>query len=188
MCRKSSSVNAKLLAVFMAVGLLGAAVLACGLGAERPTGTPSVAQLMPDLAGYRVVEGTTLQEYIATLSEGAALLSGNPELVFLIAKIDRAAACYQDVGAVNVRVYADEAFPLSAGAIAIADENRLTDPSTLVRCVGGELMPFSTQSLNPCSKRYTLEQDDNTFHIVYAGTTEEICQVFCANLAGCTGQ
>jgi hypothetical protein len=176
------------LAVFVAAGLLGAAVLACGLGAERPTGTPPAVQLMPDLPGYQVVEGTTLQEYIATLSEGAALLAGNPELLFLIEKVDRAAACYQDVGAVNVRVYADEGFPLSAGAIAIADQKRLTDPSTLLRCVGGELMPFSTQALDPCSKRYTLAQQDNTLHIVYVGTTEEICQVFCSNLEGCTVQ
>jgi hypothetical protein len=51
-------------------------------------------------------------------------------------------------------------------------------------------MPFSTQQaqLDVCSNRYTLERDDNSFHVVYVGTTQEICQVFCGSLEGCQGQ
>jgi hypothetical protein len=178
------------MAVFVSLGLLGAAMLACEVSTASPTGTPPVVQMMPNLPGYRVVEGKTLQEYIATLSEGAALLSGNPEMAFLIEKVDRAADCYQDTGALNMRIFTDEGFPLSSGVIAIADQNRLTDPSTLLNCVGGELMPFSTQQarLDVCSNRYTLDRDDNSFHVIYVGTTQEICQAFCASLEGCIEQ
>ena len=87
-----------------------------------------------------------------------------------------------------MRIYSDEAFPLSSGAIAIADRNRLTDPATLFRCVGGEIIPFSTQpTLRPCFYKYTLQRDDNEFYIIYVGTTQEICQTFCVNLEGCSG-
>lgn len=159
---------------------------ACGLGGAKPTGTPPAVQLMPDLPGYKVVEGVAVQDYIKNLADGAALLSGNPGLLFLIEKVDGAIECYQEVGAVNMRIYSDEAFPLSSGAIAIADRNRLTDPQTLFRCVGGSVLPFAAEAaVGPCAHNYTLQRDDNEFYIIYVGTTPEICQTFCGALEGC---
>lgn len=172
----------------LVLAMLGAIVVACHPGAKA-TGTPPVVLLMPDLPGYQVIEGVAVQDYIATLAEGAALLSGNPEMLLLIEKVDRSIACYQEAGAVNVRIYSDEDAPLSSGAIVIADQNRLTDPETLLRCVGGKVVPFTKQlTLDPCSRSYTLQRDDNAFHIMYVGTTQEICQTFCAELEGCTDQ
>ncbi len=159
---------------------------ACGLGKPTPTGTPPVVQLMPDLPGYKTVEGQAIQDYIASLAEGGALLSANPQLALLIEKVDSAIACYQKAGALNAQIFVDEAFPLSSGAIAIADRNRLTDPATLFECVGGGVMPFSDQpTIQPCSHSYTLPRDDNEFYIIYVGTTQEICQTFCEHLEGC---
>jgi hypothetical protein len=144
--------------------------------------------MMPDLPGYRVIEGETIKDYIATLAEGAAILTGHPEMVLLIEKVDSVIGCYQDVGAVNTRVFSDEALPYSSGAIAIADQNRLTDPETLFRCVGGQILASSDAAeLAPCAHSYTLEQKDNAFHIIYVGSTQEICQTFCTHLDGCTG-
>ena len=172
--------------LILVLGLLGLATLACNPGSQ-PTGTPPVVQLMPDLSGYHVVEGQAIQEYILGLAEGAALITGHPELTALIARVDRVIACYQEVGAVNARIYSDESWPLSSGTIAIADRNRLTDPATLFRCLGGEVVLFSDRpALNPCSHKYTLERDDNAFYIVYVGTTQEICHDFCVNLEGCS--
>ena len=169
-------------------GLLCVSVLACSLSTPKPTGTPPVVQLMPDLPGYKVIEGRAIKDYVATLSEGAALLSGNLQMVLLIERLDGVIACYQDVGAVNMRVFSDESFPLSSGAIIIADRNRLTDPETFLQCTGGRMLPAAAQAtLDPCSHNYTLEKDGNEFDITYAGTTQEICQKFCANLDGCTG-
>jgi hypothetical protein len=164
--------------------LFGLLAFACN---PRPTGTPPVVQLMPDLLDYHVVEAQAVQEYIMNLAEGSALLAGHPELSTLVAKVDGVIACYEEVGAVNARIYSDKAFPLSSGAIAIADRNRLLDPATLFRCVGGRVVPFSSQpTLNPCSHSYTLERGDNEFYIIYVGTTQEICHDFCLNLEGCS--
>ena len=154
----------------------------------QPTTVPPVVQLMPNLHGHQVIEGREIKDYIAGLAEGAALLSGHPELAPLIAKVDSVITCYHGAGAVNARIYSDEAFPLSSGAIAIADRNRLSDPATLFRCVGGRILPLSAKpSLNPCAFSYTLGRDDNEFYIIYAGTTQEICHTFCVNLEGCSG-
>jgi hypothetical protein len=163
--------------------------VSCDWLSDQPTGTPPVVELMPDLSGYSIVEGAKVQEYIATLAEGAALLSGNPEMVPLIAKVDGTISCYQDAGALNLRIYSRQDFPLSAGAIAIADRNRLTDPAVLLRCVGGGtgLTTDDVPKLDPCGHSYTLAQDGNEFYFVYVGTTEEICQTFCSNLKGCSG-
>lgn len=144
---------------------------------------------MPDLPGYRVVEDQTVQQYIKSLAEGAALLAGNPGMLFLIEKLDRAVTCYQEAGAVNMRIFSDEASPVSSGAIAIADRNRMTDPETLFRCAGRGLVPFSSEAtVDPCAQSYTLQRDDNEFYIIYVGTTREICETFCSNLEGCAGQ
>jgi hypothetical protein len=172
----------------LAIGLLCGAALACGLTSPRTTGTPPVAQLMPDLPGFRVVEGEAIKDYVATLTEGAALLSGHPHLVLMIERVDGIIGCYQDVGAVKLRAFSDESFPLSSGVIAIADRSLLTDPATFLYCAGGRMGPASAQAtLSPCSHDYTLEKDGNEFQLFYAGTTQEICHTFCANLEGCTG-
>jgi hypothetical protein len=170
-----------------ALVLLALTASACGLGAAKPTGTPPVVQLMPDLPGYKVVEDVAVQDYIKKLADGAALLSGSPSLLFLIEKVDGVIECYQDAGAVNMRIFSDEDFPLSSGAIAITDRNRMTDPQTLFQCIGGSVLPFGAEeSVGPCAHNYTLERDDNEFYIIYVGTTQEICQTFCAALDGCS--
>ena len=173
--------------LILAIGLLGMTLSACSAGTPQPTDVPPVVQLMPDLPGYHVIEGRSVQAFILNLAEGGALLTGHPELATLVAKIDNVIACYQDVGAVKARIYSDAAFPLSSGAIAIADRDRLTDPATLLRCVGGQVLLFSDQpTLNPCSHSYTLVRGEDEFYIIYAGTTSEICHDFCVNLEGCS--
>lgn len=156
-----------------------------------PTGEPPAAAMLPQLPGYKTVEGQLLTEYIGSLSGGAALLTGHPELAAMAKVIDQVIGCYQEVGAARARVYSDEEMPLSAGAVAIADRSALLDPKNFFRCVvpvvedAGESGAMGPE-IKPCSATYILEKDGNTFYILYAGTTEEICQTFCANLEGCT--
>jgi hypothetical protein len=173
---------------FVTIWLLCGVLVGCHIVSSTPTGTPPVVQLMPDLPGYRVIEADALQDHIVALADGAALLSGNPEMVALIEKADGVITCYRNAGAINLRIFSYESFPLSAGAIAIADRNRLADPLTLFRCAGeGMVAPFSSQpTLDPCAHRYTLERDNNEFYIIFVGTTLEICQTFCENLEGCS--
>ena len=179
----------RFLSLMMLVTLLsGCDVLADLLGTA--TETPRTVEMLPDLPGYTIVEGQLLTDYLSTFSEGASLLVGQPELAALVVGVDQIIGCYQEVGAVQARVYSNEEKPLSAGAVAIADRNALLSPTNLFKCVSplGNPDDSSAQSIDfqPCSATYTLSKDDNEFYIIYVGTTEEICQVFCANLEGCT--
>jgi hypothetical protein len=150
---------------------------------------PPAGQLLPSLAGYRTVEGQLLTEYLGTISEGAALLAGHPELAASIGAVDQIITCYQRTGAIRARLYSDESEPLSAGTVAITDRDSLTDPQNLFRCL---LPPAIAQSqalaIQPCVHSYTLERDDNAFYILYAGSTAEICSAFCTALEGCGGR
>lgn len=172
--------------VYLFFGLTLAVFLSsCDIFNPSPA-EPPAAEMLPVLSGYNVVEGQQLTGYISTLSEGAALLAGQPELVAAIEAIDQVIGCYQEVGAVRARVYSNEAEPLSAGAVAIADRKALLDPLNLFNCVRpSQLLRGFAGGIEPCSASYTLEKDDNTFYIIYVGTTLEICQVFCAELEGC---
>ena len=85
----------------------------------------------------------------------------------------------------QARVYSNKENPLSAGAVAIADRNALLDPRNLLACLkpSAEAGEAGIQSfaIEPCSASYTLTRDDNEFYILYAGTTQEICQAFWPN-------
>ncbi len=170
------------------------AVLLSGCGVPPPVEPPAV-EMLPDLPGYYVIEGEVLTDYISKLSGGAALLAGQPELAAVVVIVDQIVSCYQGIGAAQARLYSNEEMPLSAGAVAIADRNALTDPVNLFKCVAPVVFDSaeagaSALEIKPCSASYTLSRDDaamlNEFYIIYAGTTEEICHAFCAQLEGCT--
>ena len=151
-----------------------------------PTGTPGrAADLLPNLPNHKIVEGQTITEYISSLAEGQALLLGNPLLVAAIEFTEGAIKCYQDIGAVAVRIYSDEAFPLSSGLVAIVDRNAITDLGNLARCLSGDKQPGAQAVVQVCAHNYTLKKDGNEFTIAYIGTTDEICQAFCSGLEGC---
>jgi len=154
---------------------------------EQPTRVPPAAEMLPDLPGYTIVEGQTLTSYISTLSGGAALLAGQPELAAMVAAVDRVISCYQQVGAARARIYSDQANPLSAGTVAIADRNALLDPVNIFKCVVPKKdSQIMTAGIQPCSATFTLSKGGNEYYILYAGTTTEICQAFCTRLEGCT--
>lgn len=154
-----------------------------------PPTVPPAQALLPTLSGYNTVEGQLLTDYISTLSEGAALLTGQPQLAATIGAVDAIVSCYQEVGAIRARLYSQQGAPLMAGTVAVADRNALLDPVNLFRCA----TPFgnNTQALitiEPCTGNYTLTRDDGVFYVLYAGTTPEMCQLFCSNLEGCTAE
>jgi hypothetical protein len=156
-------------------------------GSGGSTAQPPALTMLPNLPGYTVIEGQTLTGYIGKLSGGAALLTGQPELAATLTAVDAIIGCYQQVGAVRARVYSNQASPLSSGAVAIADQKALLDPANLFRCIAPSLRPEAQAiKIEPCKASYTLTRDGNEFYILYAGTTQDICQAFCKNLEGCT--
>ncbi|MBP6015913.1 MAG: hypothetical protein KA586_04275 [Candidatus Promineofilum sp.] len=146
------------------------------------------AQLLPDLPAYRQVEGQTLTSYIGALSEGAALLGGQPQLAVTIGVVDQAVDCYQEVGAVRARLYSHRDRPLEAGLVAIADDDRVNDPENLFRCVAPATLGLEGSDepvIEPCTAAFTLEREGHTFHVIYAGSTYSVCQDFCSSIEGC---
>ena len=167
--------------VWMTVLTLIGIVAACG-----PIGRPGgAADLLPNVPRAKIVEGKTITQYISSLTEGQALLAGNPLLVAAIEFTEGAVKCYQDIGAVAVRIYSDETFPLSSGLVAIVDRNAIANLGNLANCLSGGKQVTAQAVIEICAHTYTLKKDDNEFYIAYLGTTEEMCQAFCSGLEGC---
>jgi hypothetical protein len=178
-----------LLLVIAVAALLVLASVLLGIDRFAPEENPA-ADLLPDLSGHHMVEGEFLTDYVSKLGEGASLLAGQPELAVAIAAVDQVIGCYQEVGAVEARVYSVEDDPLSAGVVAVGDRNKLLDPENLFACVVPALpsegdLPIDQATIRPCTTSYTLERDGNEFYIIYAATTVELCQTFCDALEGC---
>ncbi|MCL4802911.1 MAG: hypothetical protein KJ046_01265 [Anaerolineae bacterium] len=150
---------------------------------------PPAARLLPDLPGYRQVEGQTITTYIGALSEGAALLAGQPQLAMTVGAIDHVVDCYQEVGGVRARVYSQATAPLHAGLVAVVDETRANDPDLLFRCVAPVALGLESTDGNiiePCTAAYTVVLEEGTFHVIYAGSAYDVCVDFCSSLEGCT--
>ncbi len=188
----------QLLKWFFASLIFAAALTACalpGLPAETPVpAEPPAAQLLPDLPGYKIIEGQTLTDYIGKTAGAETLQKESPNLAELLTKVDGVIACYQKVGAARARIYSNIEEPWSVGAIAIADRNAMLSPANLFKCAGGSggdqpqtmAQSAAAPSIEPCSATYTLPRDNNEFYILYVGVTPQICRDFCANLEGCT--
>lgn len=156
----------------------------------RAQATNSPAQsMLPDLPDYRQVEGESLTGYVGAVSEGAALLGGQPHLAAGIAAIDQALACYQDLGAFQARLYSHRQSPLSAGAVAVVDIDKLLDPQNLAVCAGpGLLTQESTAATSgpACLSTYALTTEADRFHVLVGGSTDSVCLDLCTQLSGCS--
>lgn len=159
---------------------------------RQPQGEPPAAALLPNLPGYNQLEGQTLTGYIGALAQGAALLAGQPQLALTLGAVDQIAGCYQDVGAVRIRLYSHADNPLQAGAAAVADRRELDNPENLFHCLAlvdlGLEGEQAEQFIAPCTGSYTLRRDDNEFYIAFAGTTTAMCRDLCDRLDGCQWQ
>jgi hypothetical protein len=171
--------------------ILAAAVLALYFFRSfQPGGgdTPA-ARLLPDLPAYRTVEGQSITGYIGALSEGAALLAGQPQAAVTIAVLDSVIGCYQEVGGVRARVYSHAERPLEAGLVVVADESVVNNPETLFQCVTPAALDITgaeSAALEPCAQAYVLTREDGTFYILYAASVASTCFDFCSQLEGCT--
>ena len=151
-------------------------------------GEPPAARLLPALPAYRQIEGQTITTYIGALSEGAALLAGQPQLALTVGALDGVIDCYQEVGGVRARVYSHAERPLEAGLVAIVDEAQINDPDNLFRCVTPAALSLEGPEgtvIEPCAAALTIVNDEGTFYAVYAGSTYATCHDFCSSLAGC---
>ncbi len=155
---------------------------ACSAAVTKDTSTQS---LLPNLPDYNVSDTTNIQDAIAKVAGGSALVAGQPEAVALIAGVNSLVSCYQKAGAIEGRTYVNKSDPTTAGVLIIVNKNALTDPQTIISCVAPKGAGAQSIMIQPCAKAYTLNKDNNQFYIAYAGTNDKICSAFCSNLQGC---
>jgi len=182
-----------LLKLVVPIGLLVWGLNACNLidlpATPPPNTEPPAAHMLPNLPGYKTVEGQTLTAYLGQAAT-SNLLAEKPELAAAVAKVDQVIGCYQEVGAARARIYSNDSAPWSVGAVAVADRDALLSPANLFKCVGStqrqQVQSADATAIKPCSANYTLSKDGNEFYVIYVGTTPDICHAFCSNLEGCT--
>lgn len=156
---------------------------------RREIGDPPAARLLPNLPSYRQVEGQTITTYIGTLSEGAALLAGQPHLAVTLGVLDQMTGCYQDVGAVRARVYSRIDQPMYSGLVAVVDDTMVNDPETLFRCITPAALNLDETGqpvIEPCAAGFTLDTGQGKFHIIYAASDYSVCVDLCSSLANCS--
>jgi hypothetical protein len=142
--------------------------------------------LLPQLPSYHTVPGQQLTTYLSTVSGGAALLTGHPELAAAIATVDEVIGCYQALGIVQAQAYSRSDDPLAAGAVAVADRDALLDPANFLRCVALGPAPAAPGAIQPCTANYSVDVDGTSYYVIYAATSTAVCQDFCSQLPGCT--
>ncbi len=155
---------------------------ACG----QSSGGTTAASLLPNLPDYQVSDTQNLQDAIAKVAGGAAVLAGQPEAAGAVVGVNALVTCYQKAGAIQSRSYVNKTDVLKAGVVVIIDRNAVTDPKTFLSCVAPSGPSIRAPSIQPCGKAYTLNRDNNQFYIGYAATNPEVCQAFCSALQGCT--
>lgn len=170
------------------ISLLVVTLAACSGNpfAPPPTPTPPPPEVAaPTLVGYRSYAANEVQGQVATIIE-LATATNQPHIAVLVGVIDGMSQCYQEQGALQLKMYSKEENALITGVLAIVDESRLTDPAVLATCAlqtgsgGNGLIP------EPCAASYTVEKDGKQIHISYAATDLEVCTALCTNLEGCT--
>ena len=163
-----------------------AAIVGVGYWVLLPAG--SALPPFPEVATYEIVAGEDISDAIADLE------TNHPsDITTRIADLAQMTRCYQDLGGMRVQFYRHSAEVLKAGAVAMASQNTLSNPGNLINCLGSatqEDLPaagaqIQQLSLSLCQANYTLPKEEDTIHIIYIGTTPDLCQAFCAQLEGC---
>jgi hypothetical protein len=145
----------------------------------------SAANLIPNLGGYTVTNTLDIQDSIAKVAGGAALLAAQPQITAMIGAASSFLSCLQQVGAVEGRVFIRNSNPLHAGALVVVNKTKLANFETLVGCaLPGSGARFAAQ-MQPCSKTYTLKKGETEYFIAYVATDESVCTELCNGLEGC---
>jgi len=146
-------------------------------------------QYVPDIPGYISTNASNISSAISTISGGASILSGNPVSALMIAQIDGMISCYQQVGAVAAKIYAQaDIASLAAGqipavgALAVVNQDRVT--SNFLPCALGSGKGFSAQSAapQPCANSGSFTANGNTYLYLYAATTQDLCSLIAQKM------
>ena len=176
-----------LIAACSRIGVPGGAVVPT---TGNTSSDPAAAQqYVPDLPGYVSTNAANISSAVSTISGGASILTGNPIGAVMIAQIDGMISCYQQVGAVAAKVYAQADIVSVAsgqiptvGALAVINQERLS--GNFLPCALGSGKGFSAQAAvpQPCANSGTFSANSNTYWYVYAATNQDLCTLIAQHL------
>ena len=165
----------------------GAAVPTTG---NTSSDAAAAQQYVTDIPGYISTNATSITSAISTFSGGASLITGNPITAALIAQIDGMITCYQNVGAVAAKIYAQADIAAltqgqvpAVGALAVVNQDRLI--SNFLPCALGSGRGLSAQAQpadQPCANSGSFTANGNTFLYVYAASKQELCAAIAQHL------
>ena len=176
-----------LLAVFLIaacsqIGVPGGAVVPTT--GNSSSDAAAAQQYVPDLPGYIGTDATSVSSALGTIGAGATLLSGNPIGAAMIAQIDGMITCYEGVGAVAAKIYAEADIASltqgqipTVGALAVINQNRVSN--NFLPCALGSGRGFSAQAVpnqpQPCSNSGSFTANGNTYLYLYGATNQTLC-------------
>src|SRR5579859_5562096 len=152
--------------------ILGLGLIFSGCG-QGPAPDNSASNLMPVLTDYNSETTLDIQAAISKLGSAAALAGAQVEIAASVQAVDSLLTCYEKAGAIVGQAYVNKTNPVYSGLIIIVNKNVLTNPQTFLQCVAPKGIlsapSGSTPTVQPCTKSYTLNQDNNSFYIAYIG-------------------
>jgi len=149
----------------------------------------SASQFVKDIPGYVSTNASNISSAISTIGGGASVITGNPVTAALIAQIDGMISCYQNVGAVAAKIYAEvnigniaQGQVPAVGALAVINQDRLVN--NFLPCALGSNQGFSAQSAEaqPCGSSGQFTVNGETLWYVYAASKQELCTAIAQSL------
>ncbi len=168
------------------IGVPGVAVPTTG---DTSNDVSAAQQFVPDLPGYISTDAHSITDAVSTISGGASILTGNPVTAAMIAQIDGMIDCYQGVGAVSAKIYAEANLANIAagqipavGALAVINQDRLVN--NFLPCALGSNRGFSAQAATaqPCGSSGSFIVNGETLWYLYAATQQDLCTAIAQRL------
>lgn len=161
-------------------------VSACGALGTGSTGDSSddaeaAQSFMPEITGYTSVQAADIKTALSTISQGGAAATGNLPAAFLINRLDAFITCYNEVGAVDARVYASLSVPPTVGALAVINQTRAAE--NLLPCItggggGDDLAGAQAAGPEPCFGSGSFVFNGDTITYVFGASDQPLCTAF----------
>jgi hypothetical protein len=175
----------RLLILLLLVVIVATACSLAGETGDRNTDATAAQSFVPDLPGYTEHTTDNLRDTLVATLGGASVLSGNPVQALLVAKVDDLVDCYQDVGALEAKIYTQNvdlseiAIPIG-GVLAVVNQDRVRDNFLACLLRPPQMDMFGAQGVEPepCYGYGTFTVQEETISFLYAATDQPLCNEF----------
>lgn len=132
-------------------------------------------------ANYTSTNADSVREALATVGTAGSVVTGNPALALAINRVDTLIVCFQDVGAVAVRIFYSNNLQQvpQFGVLAIINENRVTD--NLIPCLTRPPLVGAQSAgdvVEPCSGDGAFTVAGDTIRYFYVASDPTLCSNF----------